>query len=212
MTFVSPCLPILIIVTSFCFISTASAQTGPAESSVSSHKSASTAVEASAHLGVGYFAGVVGATALVHHRWLTAGAFLEEQFQVLGWSNVGYAGVVGVGHHFDLGLRVDLLGSCGMHRYEGAGRGSLFSGDPGTSGNTMFTGVRFGLSRVFFSGPVHLNVGVWTILETDITRPTKQYQFQDASWFGESTLHTSEQTIGTTFVGGAVRIGGTLDI
>lgn len=168
-----------------------------------------------AGLGVagGEGAGGLGLAVLATHRlwWFELG--LEAHAAAL-MSRMAGAGCVG-GLHFGENFSLRLLGTAGVHSYEGVGRRWL-SDDRGVSGSTPYAGGRLvlGYSLPARAGLRHRGfVGLMGGIDQDLARLRRTSQHIETGWlFGGTTVQTFQHTVGQLTLAGFLVAGVDLDL
>lgn len=157
--------------------------------------------------GEGYGGALIGTTLLARSGVFAFGGTMEASGAFA--SRFGLSGLAGIAGRTEGGTGGELLGTLGMHHYNGVGRGIL-SDDPGASATLPFAGVRVRASQRL--GRRFL-LGLAATLEQDLYRERRVYSYTSTPWldFGNSgpTTETKTRMLGFTTVGVMFDVGAT---
>ncbi len=141
---------------------------------------------------------VLGATGLAGYRSLRVGALVESGRGLPGADFVALAGVVGAAPRWGR-LRLDLLGTIGIHQYENLQNGyDLGNGVKGPAATSGFMGIRLGPSIVLLDGP-YLELGGWFLYETDLRRDAIPFPAQPSLALAPAGTHRVGFLLGVGF-------------
>jgi hypothetical protein len=150
-----------------------------------------------------------GGLALLRRGLLAGGVSTEMGGLFMSVRSVG--AMAGVALRSELRLRLDVLGTSGVHWYQGWG-GGLFNDDPGISATLPYAG---GLLRAVYApgdDHGHFCIGLVGGADADLGRARRQYSYTGTDMFnGGIYTANADHTAGGTRYWVALVIGGGFD-